>query len=69
MKKDNLKKDIPKRLFSIPEGAVYLGRSVCAMREMIWAGKIQMVRLDRRVYIDKNDLDELIEKSKVRITY
>jgi len=67
MKKDKLI-HIPKRLYSIEEAAIYLGRSACAVREMIWNGKISIVQWDRRIFIDKNDLDELIEKSKVRIT-
>jgi len=36
---------IPKRLYSIAEAAVYLGRSVWAVREMLWAGKIPFVKV------------------------
>lgn len=60
---------LPKRLYSIKEASVYLGRSVCAIRELIWAGKIPAVRFDRKVYIDIYDLDELIEKNKEQFTY
>jgi len=69
MKKDNLKRDISKRLYSVEEASIYLGRSVCAVRELIWAGKLESVQWDRRIYIDKNDMDLLIERHKVRITY
>lgn len=54
-----------KRLFSIPEAAAYLGRTACAMREMIWAGKLPHVRFDRRIFLDVKDLDSYIERHKV----
>ena len=53
-----------KRLFSVKEAAVYLGRSDCALREMIWAGKLPYVKLDRRIFLDVKDLADLIEKHK-----
>ncbi|NCO68798.1 MAG: hypothetical protein COZ31_09465 [Nitrospirae bacterium CG_4_10_14_3_um_filter_44_29] len=59
---------INQRLYSIPEAAAYLGRSVCGVREMIWDGKLRKVQWDRRIYVDKNDLDELIEKNKQLFT-
>jgi len=65
-----LKKEKPiKRLYNIQEASIYLGRTVCATREMIWAGKMPIVRFDRRIYIDINDLDSLIEKSKEKFTF
>jgi len=40
-----IKKERPaKRLYSIKDAAVYLGRSVCAVREMIWAGKLPYIK-------------------------
>ena len=30
---------VPKRLFPIKEASLYLGRTVCAIREMLWAGR------------------------------
>jgi len=35
---------IKKRLYSIEEAAIYLGRTVWAVREMIWAKKIRCIR-------------------------
>jgi excisionase family DNA binding protein len=58
-----------KRLYSIPEAAIYLGRTVHAVREMLWAGKIPFVRDGKRILIDIRDMDEWIEKSKERFTY
>jgi len=54
-----------KRLYSIREGAAYIGRTVAAMREVIWAGKIPIVRFDRRIYLDIRDLERFIEQNKM----
>lgn len=58
-----------KRLYSIKEAAQYLGRSVWAVREMLWAGKIPYVKDGKRILLDIYDMDEWIEKNKTRITY
>jgi len=58
-----------KRLYSIPEAAFYLGRTVDALREMIWAGKILCVKDGRRVLIDIKDMDDFIERNKMRFNY
>lgn len=58
-----------KRLYSIPEAAHYLGRTVDGLREMIWAGRLPCVHEDRRVMVDIKDMDEYIEKNKMRFTY
>jgi excisionase family DNA binding protein len=41
--------DLSKIFFSIKEGAVYLGRSVWAIREMLWAGKMPYVKDGKRI--------------------
>lgn len=56
---------IGKRLLSVPEAAEYLGRTAWGIRGLIDNGKIPVVRFDRRVQIDRHDLDLLIERSKV----
>lgn len=58
-----------KRLFSVPEAGYYLGRSTWAVREMIYAGKLPFIRDGRRILLDKNDMDDWIEKSRCRYTY
>jgi excisionase family DNA binding protein len=58
-----------KRLYSIKEAALYLGRSVWAVREMIWAGKIPFIKDGRRILLDINDMDIWIEGNKTRNTY
>ena len=53
------------RLFSVEEAAVYLGRSKEAVEHMIAAGKLAVVRADRRVFLDVRDLDHWIEANKI----
>jgi excisionase family DNA binding protein len=56
---------VRKRLFSLPEAALYLGRSTWSVRRLIWGGEIPSVRAGRRVHVDVQDMDEFIEKHKV----
>jgi excisionase family DNA binding protein len=58
-----------KRLYSVPEAAFYLGRTVDALREIIWAGRLPYVKDGRRVLIDVKDMDEFIERNKKRFTF
>jgi excisionase family DNA binding protein len=60
---------IIKRLFSIPEAGYYLGRTVWAVREMIYAGKLPYIRDGRRMLLDRVDLDSWIENNRQRFTY
>ena len=60
-------KHIEKRLYNVKEAAKYLGRSVWAIREMYYAGKISCVRDGRRILFDIVDLDTWIEKTKQRM--
>lgn len=64
------KKERPvKRLLPIKEASVYLGRSVTAVRELIWAGKLPCVRIDRRIHLDIYDLEKVIEQHRTVYTY
>jgi excisionase family DNA binding protein len=58
-----------KRLYSVPEAAYYLGRSVDGLRELIWKGQIPIVKADRRVLLDVRDMDEFIERNKTKFTF
>jgi len=67
-------KDRPvKRLYSIKEAAAYLGRSVCALREMQWAGKLPYIKDTPghrgRVFFDILDLDKWIDENKIQFTF
>ena len=64
-----MKKNLDKRLYSIKEAALYLGRSVWAVREMLWAGKMPYIKDGRRVLLDINDMDAWIEANKIRDVY
>jgi excisionase family DNA binding protein len=66
---DNPQCRIPKRLYSIKEGALYLGRSVWALREMLWAGKMPYVKDGKRILLDIQDMNEWIDRSKTRSIY
>jgi excisionase family DNA binding protein len=57
---------VQKRLLSVEEGAEYLGRTKEAVQHMIAAGKLPIVKSDRRVFLDVRDLDAWIERSKVQ---
>lgn len=63
-------KDRPsKRLYNLKEASLYMGRTVCALREMIWAGKLPVIKDGRRILLDIYDLDKWIEQSKTTYTY
>ena len=49
------------RLLPLKKAADYLGLTVWAMRERIWAGHIPFVRFPggRKMYIDTRDIEEL----------
>ena len=55
-----------KRLYTLQEAARYLGRSNWGMRDLIWAGKIPVVREDggRKIFIDFHDLVAYVERNK-----
>jgi excisionase family DNA binding protein len=57
---------VQKRLLSVEEAAVYLGRSKEAVQHMIASGKLPVVKSDRRVFLDVKDLDQWIERSKMQ---
>jgi excisionase family DNA binding protein len=55
-----------KRLYTLREAARYLGRSDWGMRDLIWAGKIPVVREEggRKIFIDVHDLVAYVERNK-----
>jgi excisionase family DNA binding protein len=57
-----------KRLYDLNEASVYLGRSVGALRELIWKGQIPCVKIGRRVHLDIIDMDTFIDQNKTRFT-
>ena len=56
-----------KRLYDLKAAAEYLGRPVWGIRELIWAGKLPVVRDGKKQYVDLHDMDQYIERNKVTI--
>ena len=54
-----------KRLYSVEEAADFLGRTKEAVQHLIASGKIPTVRSDRRVFLDREDLERWIQSGKV----
>ena len=57
------------RLLSLKTAAEYLGLTVWALRERIWAGQIPVVRFPggRKQYLDIQDLEKFIDNNKITI--
>ena len=57
------------RLLTLKKAADYLGLTVWALRERIWAGHIPCIRFPggRKMYIDTADLDSFIQRNKSTI--
>ncbi len=55
-----------KRLYTLHEAGIYLGRSVWSVRRLVWAGELPAVRARGRVHVDVQDMDEFIERNKER---
>jgi hypothetical protein len=54
------------RLLTLKKAADYLGMSIWALRERVWAGSIPVIQFPggRKIWIDALDLDSFIEKNK-----
>jgi excisionase family DNA binding protein len=51
-------------LLNVKDAAVYLGRSEQALQHLIFQKEFPLVRVGRRVHLDRRDLDVWIEKNK-----
>ena len=54
------------RLFTVEDAALYLGRTKKGVQHLIAAGKLPTVKSDCRVFLDRKDLDEWIERGKTQ---
>ncbi len=70
MQRDLRNQHLNKRLFTLKEAAVYLGRTEWGMRDLIWSGQVPVVRNQRgrKIFIDVLDMDAFINKQKDRYT-
>ncbi len=50
------------RLLTVKQTAEYLGRTVSAIRQLIYKRKLPVIRIDRAIRIDVQDLDRLIDE-------
>ncbi len=62
-------KKLKKRLYSVEEAAVYLGRTVWAVRHMLWDGKLPYLKDGKRIFLDQKDMRRFIEANKTRQLY
>lgn len=51
-------------LLTVKQAAVYLGRSEQSVQHLIFQREVPVVRVGRRVHLDRRDLDSWIEKYK-----
>lgn len=51
-------------LLGVKDAAVYLGRSEQSIQHLIFSHELPVVRVGRRVHLDRRDLDAWIEKNK-----
>jgi excisionase family DNA binding protein len=51
-------------LLDVKDAAVYLGRSEQSIQHLIFDKELPVVRVGRRVHLDRRDLDAWIEKNK-----
>jgi hypothetical protein len=58
------------RLLPLKDAANYIGLTVWAMRERIWAGEIPVVRFPggRKMFIDVHDIEDFIQQNKTTIS-
>lgn len=59
-------KNMSKRLYTVEEAAMYLGKTPRAVRDMVYDGKLTCVKIDRRTMLDQRDMDTLIDNNKVK---
>ncbi len=52
------------RLLGLKLAAGYVSLSYWTVREMIWRGELPSVRVGRRILVDREDLDDFIERNK-----
>ena len=55
-----------RRLMNVKEAAQYLGTTPATLYTKVWRREVPFVKVGRSVRFDVKDLEELIERSKVR---
>lgn len=54
------------RLLDLRQAAAYLGEgiSVWSLRNAVWSGELPAVRLGRKLWFDRRDLDAMVDRLK-----
>ena len=60
-----IRSPLHKRLYTLKEAGDYLGRSLWSMRELVWTGKIPIIRDGKRIFVDIDDLELYVTKNKM----
>ena len=61
---EHMAPQIQPALLSVRDAATYLGRSEQSIQHLIFSHELPVVRVGRRVHLDRRDLDLWIEKNK-----
>jgi len=57
-------REVQAALLTVKQAAVYLGRSEQSVQHLVFQKELPVVRVGRRVHLDRRDLDAWIEKNK-----
>jgi hypothetical protein len=59
------------RLLTLKQAAEFLGLTVWAIRERVWAGQLPVITFPggKKQYLDRNDLEGFIQANKKRISF
>jgi hypothetical protein len=55
---------LTKRLFTLKEAGIYLGRSEYSVRSLIWNGVLPVVKHGKKQWLDLDDMNHYIEANK-----
>ena len=59
--------DVPiKRLYSIKELVVHIGATEWFWRNQIWEGQLPYVQVGRKMFIDREDIENFIHRNKTQ---
>lgn len=53
-----------KRLFTLKEAGLYLGRSEYSIRSLIWSGILPVVKHGKKQWVDIVDMETYIDRNK-----
>ena len=58
------------RLMTLKQASAFLGLTVWALRERVWRGQIPFLKFPegKKIYIDREDIEEFIKRNKTTET-